>query len=142
MNTIAELLETKGREVRSIEPDAQVYRAIEAMAAHGIGSLLVMEGDALVGIMTERDYARKVILQGKSSRDTPVKAIMTTKVICCAPSSSIDECMAVMTERKVRHLPVLHENRVVGVVSIGDLVKTIIAQQKHVIEELERYVSG
>lgn len=142
MKQVAELLESKGREVWTIAPDDKVYAAIESMAKHGIGALLVMEGDRLVGILSERDYARKVILADKSSKETPVRAIMTSKVICCTPDRSIEECMAVMTERKIRHLPIVEGTKVLGVVSIGDLVKTIIAEQKHAIEQLERYVSG
>jgi CBS domain-containing protein len=137
-----DLLEVKGRDVKSIAPDARVYAAIEAMAKHGVGALLVMADDRLVGIVSERDYARKVILANRASKETPVSMIMTSKVICCAPSRTIEEGMAIMTQRKIRHLPILEGAKVVGVVSIGDLVKAIIAEQQHTIEELERYVSG
>ncbi|HMR06020.1 MAG TPA: CBS domain-containing protein [Polyangiaceae bacterium] len=142
MTTLSELLATKGRDVMSIAPDDSVFSAIEAMAKHGVGALLVMDDDKLVGIVSERDDARKVILAGRSSKETPVRAIMSSKVICAEPSRTIQEGMAIMTERKIRHLPVLEGAKVVGVVSIGDLVKAIIAAQKHTIEQLERYVSG
>lgn len=148
MMTASDLLDQKGRKVCSLGPDAPVLEAIRTMAKLGIGALLVMEqshdgGQRLVGIVSERDYARKVILEGRASKDTPVRAIMTPHVICCALDTTVEQGMAIMTERHIRHLPVLdaHE-KVVGVLSIGDLVHAVIAQQKFMIEQLERYVSG
>ncbi len=142
MKTVNDLLDTKGRDIWAIAPDAPVFDAIKLMADHSIGAVLVMEGNRLAGILSERDYARKVILQNRASKDTPVRTIMTPKVVCAAGDHTIEQCMAVMTERKIRHLPVLDRDRVVGVVSIGDLVKARVAEQEHVIEELERYVAG
>ena len=142
MNTIRDLLERKGRVVWSIEPAAPVFDAIALMADKSIGALLVMDGDRLAGVVSERDYARKVILQGKSSKETPVEAIMTKEVVTCSLDSEIRECMSLMTERRIRHLPVMDAHRVAGVVSIGDLVKAIIDEQSFAIEQLERYVSG
>jgi CBS domain-containing protein len=142
MKTVNDLLNAKGREIYAIAPDAPVFDAIKLMAEHSIGAVLVMDGDRLAGILSERDYARKVILQSRSSKDTPIRTIMTPKVVCAEGGHTIEQCMAMMTERKIRHLPVLENDRVVGVVSIGDLVKARVTQQEHVIEELERYVSG
>jgi IMP dehydrogenase len=112
------------------------------MADKGIGALLVMNGDKLVGIVTERDYARKVILEGKSSKDSTVKEVMTTKVLCVSPERTVDECMALMTDKRARHLPVLDHKHVVGVVSIGDLVKAVISEQQVLIDQLQHYISG
>lgn len=142
MRTITDLLRNKGNDVYSIEPDATVFDAITLMAEKEIGALLVMNGGELVGILSERDYARKVILKGKSSRDTAVRDIMTSRVLCIAPDRSVDECMAVMTENRIRHLPVLEESNVIGVVSLGDLVKAIIEDQKFEIEQLQHYICG
>lgn len=140
--TVASLLASKGQEVWSVAPDATVYEAISLMAEHGVGALLVLEGDELVGIISERDYARKVILQERSSRETLVSTIMTSDVLWVRPDNSIDGCMALMTERHIRHLPVVEDGRVVGMVSIGDLVKFIMADREHVIEQLEGYITG
>ena len=123
-------------------PNASVYDAMKLMADKGIGALLVMEGAKLVGIISERDYARKVILQGRSSRTTAVREIMTTRVAYAEPEQNIEECMALMTEKRIRHLPVIEAGEVRGVISIGDLVKSIIAEQKFIIEQLERYISS
>lgn len=142
MKTVRDILKVKGRDVWSIEPGATVYDAMKLMAEKEIGSLMVMEGAKLVGLISERDYARKVILQGRSSRTTQVKEIMTSRVVYARLDQNIEECMAVMTEKRVRHLPVMEEERLVGVISIGDLVKSIIAEQKFIIEQLERYISG
>ena len=142
MRKVSDILEIKGRNVWSIEPGASVYDAMKLMADKGIGALLVMEGPKLVGIISERDYARKVILQGRSSPTTEVREIMTSRVVYTEPARNIEECMALMTEKRIRHLPVMEQDRVCGVISIGDLVKAIIAEQKFIIEQLERYISG
>ena len=141
MTRVRDVLGVKGQAIHSIEPDASVYDAMKLMADKGIGALLVLEHEKLVGIISERDYARKVILKGKSSLDTPVKDIMTQDVIWVRPEQTVEECMAVMTEKRVRHLPVIEEGKVVGVISIGDLVKSIITEQKFIIEQLERYIA-
>ena len=127
MRTVRQLLEAKSPEVIAIGPEAPVIDAIRLMAERGIGALLVMQGARLAGILSERDYARKIVLQGRSSRDTPVRDIMTAEVVTVAPGDSIDHCMQLVTDRRIRHLPVLDGGAVVGVLSIGDLVKTVIA---------------
>ena len=142
MTTIKQLLGTKGREVLSIGPDASVFDAIKLMADKNVGSLVVMDGDRLAGIITERHYARNVFLKGRSSPKTSVGDIMERTVICTTLDETVEECMAVMTSRSVRHLPVLEENAVVGIISIGDLVKSIIDGQKFIIEQLETYITG
>ena len=142
MRRVRDILAVKGRDVWSIVPNASVYEAMKLMADKGIGALLVMEGEKLVGIISERDYARKVILQGRYSRTTSVHEIMTTRVAYAEPEQNIEECMALMTEIRVRHLPVIEAGEVRGVISIGDLVKSIIAEQKFIIEQLERYISS
>ena len=142
MKRVKDILDVKGREIWSIEPDASVYDAMKLMADKEIGSLMVMEGTKLVGIISERDYARKVILQGRSSRTTQVREIMTSRVVYAQPDQNIEECMALVTEKRVRHLPVIDEGQLVGVISIGDLVKSIISEQKFIIEQLERYIRG
>ena len=142
MTTIGQLLEVKGSQVWSIPPDATVYDALRLLAERDIGALLVIEGERLVGILSERDYARKVILKGKSSMGTAVNEIMTGRVIVISPQNTVDEAMALMTEKHLRHLPVIDDENVVGLVSIGDLVKNKIADQQHLIEQLERYITG
>ena len=142
MKKVKDILETKGYDVWSIEPDALVYDAMKLMADKGIGALLVMEGARLVGIISERDYARKIILQGRSSHSTNVREIMTSRVVYTELAQNIEECMALMTEKRIRHLPVVEGGQVCGVISIGDLVKAIIAEQKFIIEQLERYISS
>ncbi len=142
MKRVKDILDVKGREIYSIEPDASVYDAMKLMADKEIGSLVVMEGTKLVGLISERDYARKVILMGRSSKSTQVREIMTTRVVYAQPEQNIEECMALVTEKRVRHLPVIDEGQLVGVISIGDLVKSIISEQKFIIEQLERYIRG
>jgi len=142
MATLRQILDAKGNDVVSIEPNDSVYDAIKKMADKNIGSLVVMDGEKIVGIVTERHYARNVFLKGKASPTTLVKDIMSTRVICAWPDQSVEECMAVMTDKAVRHLPVLENKRLVGLVSIGDLVKSIISDQKFTIEQLERYIGG
>ncbi len=142
MKTVDNLLAKKGTEVWSIAPEASIYDAVSLMAEKGIGALLVMEGEQLRGIVSERDYARKVILAGKSSRETPVSDIMTTAVLCAKLEQTVEQCLALMTDKRIRHLPVAEGGRVVGLVSIGDLVKEIIAEQQFIIEQLEHYIAG
>ena len=140
MKTLKQLLEAKGREVYSIGPDARVFDALKLMADKSVGALIVMEGGRILGILSERDYARKVILHGKSSHDLQVREIMTSKVIAVQPGQTVEECMALMTEKRIRHLPVTEGERLIGVLSIGDLVKEVIAEQQQTIEQLESYI--
>ena len=140
--TIREILEKKGHKVFSLPPDATVYEAIKIMAENSVGALLVMEGEKLVGIISERDYARKVILKGKSSKETAVREIMTSPVQVVVPDCTVGEAMSIMTNKRIRHLPVLEEGKVVGVVSIGDLVRSIVDEQAATIEHLHAYITG
>jgi CBS domain-containing protein len=140
MTTARQLLDRKDRAVFSVGPEAPVLEAIRAMAEHHVGALLVMKGEVLAGIVSERDYARKVILRGRSSSDTPVRDIMTYPVLTVSPDTSVEQCMQLVTDKHVRHLPVVEAGRVVGMVSIGDLVKAVIAEQQQQIQQLESYI--
>jgi CBS domain-containing protein len=140
MATVSGLLKYKGALVHSVPPDAPVLEAIKAMAEHGIGALLVMQGARLLGVVSERDYARKVILKGRSSSETLVSAIMSAPVLTVHPDQSVNDCMRIMTENRVRHLPVVDGERVVGVLSIGDLVRTLVEEQQQTIAQLEQYI--
>lgn len=141
MTLVRQLLSTKGSAVYTVAPDASVYDAIAIMAHRGIGALLVMEAGEVLGVISERDYARKVILQDRASQSTPVREIMTTRVVSGRPDQTIEECMALMTEKRIRHLPIMEDGRLAGIISIGDLVKAIIADQQFVIEQLESYIT-
>jgi CBS domain-containing protein len=142
MKLVKHLLDSKGHDVLSIAPGDSVLDAIKLMAEKGIGALIVMDGGALAGIVTERDYARKVILKGRSSDETPVKDIMTSGARTTTVDQTVDSCMNMMTDKRIRHLPVIDGDNVIGMVSIGDLVKAIIADQKEEIEQLEQYITG
>ena len=142
MPTVRHVLDEKGHGVHHIHPDASVLDALTIMAEHDVGALVVLNGGTLVGIITERDYARKIVLKGRTSLGTPVREIMSTRVICARLDQTVEECMAVMTAKAVRHLPVLEHKELVGIVSIGDMVKCIIADQKFTIEQLEHYFQG
>jgi CBS domain-containing protein len=140
MKSLKQLLDLKGGQVYSIRPDAKVIEALQLMAQKDVGALLVMDGSKLAGIISERDYARKVILHGKSSQDIAVRDIMTSDVVRVAPSQTVEDCMGLMTQRRVRHLPVCEGDKLVGLVSIGDLVKEVIAEQEQTIKQLESYI--
>jgi CBS domain-containing protein len=140
MITVRQLLNQKDRAISFIHPDATVFDAIAKMAENNIGSLVVMDGEELVGIITERDYARNVVLKGHSSSTTPVREIMERRVIFVRPEQTVEQCMALMSDKRVRHLPVLEGKKVIGIVSIGDLVKSIISDQKFIIEQFEHYI--
>ena len=142
MRTVRQLLEAKAPEIFAIAPDAPVIEAIRLMAEKRIGAVLVMEGPRLVGIMSERDYARKIVLQGRSSSDTPVRTIMTADVVTVRPDDTADRCMQIVTNERIRHLPVLRNGEVVGVVSIGDLVKAVIEDQQVELDQLQRYIAS
>jgi len=142
MAKVRNLLQTKGNAIYSVEPSTMVYRAVELMCEKNIGGLLICENGKLLGIFTERDYARKLILKGKSSKDTPIQELMTSNLITVTPETSVDDCMRVMTGRKIRHLPVLDNDELVGLVSIGDVVRFVIEEQKSIIEHLEHYITG
>jgi len=142
MKTVKDILKSKGHEIWSVRPDDTVFDAVKQMADKEAGALLVMDGNKLVGIVTERDYARKIILEGKSSKHVTVSEVMTRKVLCATPERTVDECMALMTDSRTRHLPVVDHKRVVGVISIGDLVKAMISEQKMLIDQLQHYISG
>ncbi|WP_138430021.1 CBS domain-containing protein [Fodinibius saliphilus] len=139
---VRDILKNKGREVYSVDPNQTVYEAIATMDELDIGALIVLEGESLEGILSERDYRSKVILKGRSSKSTKVHEIMSSNVHCVTPSDSVQRCMGIMTEKKIRHLPVIEQDKVIGVVSIGDLVKSIISKQKSEISNLRHYIQG
>jgi len=142
MKTVNDMLRDKGHSVWFVAPDATVFEALELMAAKNVGAVLVLDGNRLVGILSERDYARKVTLLGKTSRDTPVSEIMTGRVLYVNADQTIQECMALMTEKRIRHLPVLEGDRVVGIVTIGDVGRAIISDQQFMLAQLEHYITG
>lgn len=142
MRTVRQLLADKPAEVFAVAPETPVVEAIRLMAAKSIGAVLVLRGETLAGILSERDYARKVVLQGRSSADTPARAIMTAQVVTVGPDTPVTACMQLMTERRIRHLPVVEGGQVVGVISIGDLVRAVIADQQLELEQLQRYIAG
>lgn len=142
MKTVRDILDTKGHDVWCVGLEDTVFEALRRMAQKEIGALVVMDGPRLAGIISERDYARKIVLLGRTSPNTLVKEIMTSHVAYTHPEQSIEECMAIMTDKRVRHLPVIEAGKLVGLISIGDLVKSIIADQKFIIEQLERYIIG
>ena len=142
MGTVRHILQKKGHDVLSISPDATVYQALEQMVAQDVGALLVVNEGRFVGIFTERDYARKVILKGKASRQTLVREIMSEHPASVTPDDTVEDCMKMMTQKYIRHLPVMEGNKLVGLVSIGDIVKYIIEEQKFIIDNLEHYITG
>jgi CBS domain-containing protein len=142
MKTVRDVLNVKGHEVWKVDLDATVFDALRLMAAKEVGALVVMDGDKIAGIISERDYARKIVLLGRTSPNTLVKEIMSTPVAYTQSDQSIEECMAIVTDKRIRHLPVLENGELIGIISIGDLVKSIIADQKFIIEQLERYIKG
>jgi CBS domain-containing protein len=142
MTTIGQLLKTKGNEIWSIAPQATIYEALQVMSEKDVGALLVVHKGDVVGIFSERDYARKLILKGKFSKDTSVEELMTRKVLYVGPESTIEDCMALMTAKSVRHLPILKNERLIGIVTLGDVVKQIISDQEFTIHQLENYISG
>jgi CBS domain-containing protein len=142
MGTVRNILEIKGNTVYSINPDRSVYDALELLEDKNLGCLVVVENEKLIGVFTERDYARKVVLKGKSSKDTPVRDIMTEQPIVVTPTTSVDICMQLMTEKFIRHLPVVENGRLIGLVSIGDLVRLTISEKDYIIDTLSHYISG
>ena len=142
MEFVSQFLEKKGHDVWWVAPETTVFDALQLMANKKVGALLVLEEDSLVGVFSERDYARKVTLKGKSSKDTPVRDIMSTKIVCVTPNQSTEECMSLMTEKRVRHLPVMDGEKLIGIISIGDVVKAVIADREDIIEQLEHYITG
>jgi CBS domain-containing protein len=143
MKYVRDVLQKKGYDIWSVAPDTPVYKALQLMSEKNCGAVLVLDQETLVGILSERDYARKVILKGKSSKNTPVEEIMSQRVVCIQPDNTIDECMALMTDKRVRHLPVLKgEEALVGLISIGDVVKEVISEQEFIINQLESYIKG
>ncbi len=142
MKTVRQILDKKGRGVYSVSPDSSVFDALKLMADKNIGAVMVTSEDKVVGILSERDYARKVVLHGKTSKDTPVRDIMTEKVLYVLPENTTTDCMALMADKKIRHLPVIEADKLTGVISIGDIVQAIIEEDKYIIEQLENYITG
>jgi CBS domain-containing protein len=142
MKTVREIIEAKGGDIWTIPPDRTVFDALKTMADKNVGALLVLDGEAITGILSERDYARKVILHGKSSKELQVSEIMSSKVYFVKPTDNVDDCMALFTNKRVRHLPVLEKEKLVGIISIGDVVKAVIAEQEFTIRHLENYITG
>ena len=142
MKTVRDILEIKGREVWCVDVETTVFDALRVMAGKEVGALVVMDGEKIAGIISERDYARKVVLLGRTSPNTLVREIMTSPVAYTHLGQSVEECMAIMTDKRIRHLPVLENGRLIGIISIGDLVKSIIADQQFIIEQLERYITS
>lgn len=142
MRTVKDILRAKGSKVYTISPDATVYEALSRMAEHNVGAMLVFEENDLVGLISERDYSRKTILKGRLSKETAVREIMSTELVTIHPDDDIEECMELFTDKRIRHLPVIEEGKVVGIVSIGDIVKSVIDYKEFIIEELENYIKG
>ncbi len=142
MRTVNDILQEKGARVYTISPDAKIYEALQLMADKNVGALMVMEGDITAGMISERDYARKVVLKGKFSKEVPVRDIMVTDIVHIGPDEDVEGCMELMTHKRVRHLPVFENDRLVGIISIGDIVKAIIEHKEEVIEQLENYITG
>ena len=142
MQTVRQLLGTKSPEIHAVAPDSAVIDAIRLMAEKGIGAVLVMDGARLAGILSERDYARKIVLRDRSSRDTPVAAIMTAEVVTVTPADTVEDCLQLVTDRRIRHLPVVEAGAVLGAISIGDLVKSVIEQQRRELGQLQQYIVG
>ena len=142
MRSVKNILQEKGTQVYAISPDAKVYEALQLMADKNVGALMVMEGDTAVGLISERDYARKIVLKGKFSKDVPVHEIMTADIVRIGPDRDVENCMELMTDKRVRHLPVFENDRLIGIISIGDIVKAIIEHKEEIIEQLESYIKG
>jgi CBS domain-containing protein len=142
MRSVKDILQEKGTQVYAISPDAKVYEALQLMADKNVGALMVMEGDRAVGLISERDYARKIVLKGKFSKDVPVHEIMTADIVRISPDRNVENCMELMTDKRVRHLPVFDNDRLIGIISIGDIVKAIIEHKEEIIKQLEGYIKG
>jgi CBS domain-containing protein len=142
MRSVKDILQEKGTQVYTISPDAKVYEALQMMADKNVGALMVIEGDTTAGLISERDYARKIVLKGKLSKDVAVREIMTTDMICVGPDDDVEYCMELMTDNRVRHLPVFKNDQLIGIISIGDIVKAIIEHKEEIIEQLENYIKG
>jgi CBS domain-containing protein len=142
MRSVKDILQEKGTQVYAISPDAKVYEALQLMAEKNVGALMVMEGDRAVGLISERDYARKIVLKGKFSKDVPVHEIMTADIVRIGPDRNVENCMELMTDKRVRHLPVFDNDRLIGIISIGDIVKAIIEHKEEIIKQLEGYIKG